>query len=167
MSRYDNLSDVEKKSIDDIKAKGRAAYEDKQDELAKIKSQIQEAGLSYRYFRNHTEFRNKTNKNHDGVLCIGYKIVKDDSKGINFTLCVAFCSPKDSFSRFEAKKHLARRYHNNQTVNITATYGSEKEIVHIIKGIWNSQKLPLEKLGIKAFAPGKELRLKPWMKYIR
>jgi len=166
MGRYSDLSEETKRAIDLAKEDGRLTYEAKQDELAKIRSQIHKAGLSYRYFRNIKTYR-KRNVDHGGVICVGYKIVKDDAKGINFTMCVAFCSPKDSFSRFEAKKHLARRYLNNETVNITATYGSEKEIIHIIKGIWNSQKLPLEKLGIKSPAEGREIKLKPWMKFIR
>lgn len=167
MGRYTNLSEYKKKEIDEIKAQIQKAYDQKQDELAEVKAQIQKAGLNYRYFRNNKEFRKKTNRNHLGVICVGYKIIKDDNKGVNFTMCVAFCSPKDSFSRFEAKKHLVRRYFNNQTINITVTYGSEKEILNIIKCVWNSQKIPLEKLGIKSFAPGKELVLRSWMKYIR
>ena len=130
------------KSIIKAKAAGMKVYNEKQDALAEIKGRIQQANLKYRYFRNNSPYRNRTNTNHNGVICLGYRVIKDDFKGINFDFCIAFCSPNDSFSRFEAKKLLSRRYIDGETVNITVSFGSEKEIITIIKGIWNSHKIP-------------------------
>lgn len=130
--------------------------------------QIEKAGLNYRYFRNNNVFKqNRTNINHEGVICIGYKIHKENYKGIVFSICVAFCSPKDAFSKRKAKEQLSTRYNNGDFVSFHIDYGSSKEIDSLIKNLWNGRKIPLEKLGINPIIPGKEICLKSWMRYIR
>jgi len=155
-----------KKDISDQIAKEN--HELRENKRLKYDEMIEKADLNYRYFRNNNLFKQKqTNINHNGVICIGYKIIKENQDGIKFSLCVAFCSPKDSFSRRKAKEQLVERYFNGDNVTFHIDYGSSKEIETLIKSLWNGRKIPVERLGIRPILPGKEIILKPWMRYIR
>jgi len=160
------MTDENWEKLETAKKDSKERYDLKIKQLFEEKKTIEKADLQYRYFRNDRR-NTRNNRAHRGVICIGYKIISESEQGIKVAFSVAFCSPKDAFSRYHAKKVLARRYTDGQCVSIHIDYGSNKYITNFIRDIWNGGKVPIEKLGIKNILPGVPIMLKPWMKIIR
>jgi len=131
-----------------------------------FKKMLLDSELKFRYFRNY-KYPPKMHNNHGGVICIGYKVLREDASGIKIAFSVSFCTPKDSFSRVEAKRQILKRYRDNDIITAHIDFASSKNIDDVLKLIWNSQKIPPYTLGLNPVAQGKEIKLKDWMKYIR
>jgi len=160
---------VEKKSqkeIDDIKAESIKRLTLKIEEEKEFKKMLLDSELKFRYFRNY-KYHPKTSNNHGGVICIGYKILREDASGIKLGFSVSFCSPKDHFSRTEAKRQILKRYRENDIITAHIDFANSKQIDDILRLVWNSQKIPAYTIGIAPVAQGKEIKLKPWMMYLR
>lgn len=161
------MTDENWAKLEAAKKESKERAEKKAADLKKVNDIIEKAGLQYRYFRNNNPFKNRTNKNHEGVICFGYKILSDNDSGIKVSFSVAFCAPGDSFSRFEAKKILSERYVSGNSVTSHIDLADRKYIAEFIRLLWNGGKVPLERIGIKSMVEGKPVQLKRWMKYIR
>ncbi len=142
-----------------INHKAKAKY------IARVKADIEKVGLTYRYFRMHNPY-NKTSRNHNGVICVGYKVLNSAEKGIKFTFSVSLCVPGDCFSKFKAKEYIIDRYTKGEHISVFIDYGNCNLIDDFIRTLWNGGRLPIEKLGIKAVSQGETVKLKAWMKYI-
>lgn len=124
-----------------------------------IINRIKDVDLIYRYFRNNKSYIKKSN-NHEGVICIGYRILSNNKLGCTFIFSVSFCSPKDKFNKFKAKDKISERFNAGERIVIDIDFGNIKEFDTIIKAIWNSHRLDPTQLGLK-------FGFKSWMKYIR
>jgi len=154
------------KEIEMIKADSVKRLALKIEAEKEYKKMLLDSELKFRYFRNY-KYPPKMHNNHGGVICIGYKVLREDESGIKIAFAVSFCTPKDSFSRVEAKRQILKRYRDNDIITAHIDFASSKNIDDVLRLIWNSQKIPPYTLGIGPVAQGKEIKLKPWMMYLR
>jgi len=159
------MTDENWEKLEAAKTKSIANRKAKEKYLHAVKEEIAKAGLTYRYFRMNSPYH-KTNKNHNGVICVGYKVLNSAEKGVKFMFSVSLCAPSDCFSKFKAKEYIIDRYNKGQHVSVFIDYGNCNLIDDFIRILWNGGRLPIEKLGINATHQGEIVKLKPWMKYI-
>ena len=73
--------------------------------------------IKYVYFG-----RRKASNNHDGVVCVGYKV---DKSGTVLRLAASFCSPEDIFEKNESRKRV------NVRINAGAFEDLVKDVAEI------------------------------------
>jgi hypothetical protein len=105
--------------------------------------------MDFRYFR-----KEKTNKDHTGVVSVGYEYATNEEGQGKIQYAIALCSPKDCFSRQVARAVIDNRFDNGFIAEIVISPFDPKMIVDLIIAHYNSKIASAESYGIKPYNDG-------------